>query len=166
MTDNDYSITAMSRDDFEQFWPVFRDIVDAQETYAFPVGMTLEEGYHLWCEYPQQTFALKIDDSVAGSYYIKPNAAGPGSHVCNCGYMVDPHFRGQGIARTLCEHSQQVAEDLGFHAMQFNSVVSTNEAAVHLWEKMGYNIIGTVPQAYQHKSRGLVDAYVMYKKLS
>lgn len=80
--------------------------------------------------------------------------------------MVNPLARGKGVAKTLCIHSQKVAAKLGFLAMQFNSVVSTNTVAVNLWKKLGYQVIGTIPEAYQHKQQGLVDAFIMYKKLN
>ncbi len=128
--------------------------------------MTFEEAYTLWCEAPLKTFVAESEGKVLGSYYLKANAMGPSAHICNCGYMVSEAARGKGLARTLCEHSQRVALDLGFTAMQFNSVVSTNTVAVRLWETLGFKIIGTIPQAYQHKEFGLVDSYIMHKSLS
>lgn len=158
-------INQITKKDFELFWPTFKSIIEAQETYAFDPQINFKEAYKVWCVVPQLTFAAIISGKVAGSYYIKPNAAGPGSHICNCGYMVSPEFRGRGIARSLCKHSQQVALEQGFTAMQFNSVVSTNKAAIHLWKALKFSIIGTIPNAYNHKKRGLVDAYIMYKAL-
>jgi ribosomal protein S18 acetylase RimI-like enzyme len=90
---------------------------------------------------------------------------GPSGHICNCGYMVSEEARGQGIARSLCEHSQQVAIELGFEAMQFNSVVSTNKTAIKLWERLGFSIIGAIPKAYKHPKFGPVNSYIMYKSL-
>jgi ribosomal protein S18 acetylase RimI-like enzyme len=96
---------------------------------------------------------------------MKTNGMGPSNHICNCGYMISENSRGKGIARKLCKHSQQTALKLGFQAMQFNSVVSTNEIAVSLWQKLGYQIIGTVPRAYRHGRLGYVDTYIMHKQL-
>lgn len=90
---------------------------------------------------------------------------GPSKHICNCGYMVSEQARGKGIARQLCEHSQQIAKELGFSAMQFNSVVSSNKIAIKLWETLGYRIIGTIPKAYKHNQLGFVDSFIMYKAL-
>lgn len=103
---------------------------------------------------------------MAGLYYIKPNQPGLGAHICNCGYIVGESLRGRGIGRALCEHSQTQAAALGYRAMQYNLVVSANAAAVHLWKKCGFAIIGAVPQAFNYKRREFVDAYIMYKKLS
>ncbi|NER52264.1 MAG: GNAT family N-acetyltransferase [Symploca sp. SIO1A3] len=94
-----------------------------------------------------------------------PSHSGQGSHVCNCGYIVAEAARGKSIASAMCKHSQQEAVKLGFRAMQYNLVVSTNTGAVRLWQKLGFEIVGTLPEAFLHPSLGFVDAYVMYKKL-
>lgn len=158
-------IIEITKSDFEAFWPVFKKIVIAQETYAIDPEIDFETAYDLWCLSPHKSYVIKENGLILGSYYIKANAAGPSSHISNCGYMVNPDSRGKGIARKLCLHSQQTAKELGYSAMQFNSVVSTNEIAIKLWEKLGYTIIGTIPDAYNHKKLGLVDAYIMYKQL-
>jgi GNAT superfamily N-acetyltransferase len=158
------TISEITKSDFELFWPFFKEIVSAQETYAFDPEMDFESAYNLWCLSPQKSYVIKDNDLIMGSYYIKPNAAGPSSHIANCGYMVSPQSRGKGIARKLCLHSQQVAIELGYRAMQFNSVVSSNEIAIELWKKLGYEIIGTIPQAYKHKRLGLIDSFIMHKQ--
>lgn len=158
-------IREITKLDFESFWSTFSMVIQAQETYAFEPNMTLEDAYSLWCEMPLKTYVFVENDAVLGTYYIKPNAMGPSRHICNCGYMVSSEARGKGIARLMCEHSQKKAVEFGFDAMQFNSVVSTNEVAVMLWEKLGFSIIGTIPKAYRHAQLGLVDSYIMYKWL-
>lgn len=155
----------ITQSDFELFWPTFSSVIQAQETYAFDPNMTLEQAYHLWCETPLKTYVFVENNVVLGSYFIKPNAMGPSQHICNCGYMVTDEARGKGIARKMCEHSQEQALLLSFEAMQFNSVVSTNDVAVQLWQKLGFNIIGTIPRAYKHGKLGYVDSYVMHKQL-
>lgn len=157
-------IVEMTESDFEEFWPTFKSIVGAQDTYAFDPEMSFEEGVGLWLNAPMATYVAK-ENKILGSYYLRKNAAGPGSHIANCGYMVAPSARGKGVATKLCLHSQEQARKLGFMAMQFNTVVSTNEVAVKLWEKLGYKIIGTVPKAYQHGRLGFVDAHIMHKFL-
>ncbi|MDE1465367.1 GNAT family N-acetyltransferase [Spartinivicinus sp. A2-2] len=168
----------MSQQDFDEFWPTFEQVVTDQETYAFEPTMSKQQAYELWCLQPLETHVaveskattvvvndLEKAETVLGSYYLKPNAAGPSSHICNCGYIVIPQARGKGIAKQLCTHSQERAVALGFKAMQFNSVVSTNKCAVTLWKKLGFSIIGTIPKGYHHKKLGFVDTYVMYKWL-
>ncbi len=139
--------------------------MQAEQTYAYAADITEAEAYHFWCEIPQYSFAWVENGQVLGIYYLKANAMGPGNHVCNCGYMVSVAARGKGIARKMCQHSQQQALAAGFTAMQFNCVVSTNEVAVTLWQKLGFDIVGTLPKAYRHGELGLVDCYVMYKTL-
>lgn len=158
-------IKEISKLDFESFWPTFLYIIQAQETYAIDPDLNLEQAFSLWCELPLKSYVYVENDTVLGTYYLKKNAMGPSSHICNCGYMVSNEARGKGIARQLCEHSQNIALDLGFDAMQFNSVVSTNKIAISLWEKLGFSIVGTVPKAYKHGQLGFVDSYVMYKWL-
>ncbi|WP_325894607.1 GNAT family N-acetyltransferase [Grimontia sp. NTOU-MAR1] len=158
-------IREITTQDFQSFWPTFSSVIQAEETYAFDADMTVEQAYQLWCEVPLKTLVFVEDNVVLGTYYIKPNAMGPSRHICNCGYMVSDQARGKGIARQMCEHSQQVAVELGFKAMQFNSVVSSNEVAVKLWLKLGFDIIGTIPKAYKHPRIGYVDSFVMYKWL-
>ncbi|MBV1911411.1 MAG: GNAT family N-acetyltransferase [Kangiellaceae bacterium] len=158
-------ISEITKDDFESFWPVFQNVVLAQETYAFDPNIDFETAYQLWCLAPQKSFVVKDNDIILGAYYIKPNSSGPSSHISNCGYMVSPESRGKGIARMLCQHSQEIALELGYTAMQFNSVVSSNEIAIKLWKKLGFSTIGTIPKAYDHKKLGLIDAFIMYKQL-
>lgn len=158
-------IRPMTAADFDRFWPTFQAVVAAGETYAFDPGLGFEQARQLWLETPQQVFVAEAQGELLGSYYLKANASGPGSHVSNCGYMVCEAARGRGVARQMCEHSQQLARSLGYLAMQFNSVVSSNDAAVALWQKLGFEIVGRLPRAYRHARLGLVDCLVMYKWL-
>ena len=159
------NIREVTRDDFDRIWPIFHEIVAAGDTYAYPRDTTREQAMELWLDAPRNTYLVEEDGQVLGTYYIKTNQAGPGAHVCNCGYMVASAARGRGLATTLCEHSQEVAKKLGYKAMQFNFVAASNEGAVRLWNKLGFATVGRLPKAFQHPSRGYVDALVMYKWL-
>lgn len=152
--------------DFDTIWPIFKAIVSAGETYAYDPKTTKEQGYHIWMEHPMATYLAEQDEQIVGTYFLRPNQPGLGAHICNCGYMVSSAARNQGIARALCLHSQEIARSKGFLAMQFNLVVSTNAAAIHLWQKLGFSIVGTVPRAFHHRQLGLVDTHVMYKSLT
>ena len=165
MSATELIIRPITEADFEQVWPIIRDVVQAQETYAYDPRMDRDTAWRTWVEVPRATFVAERDGQILGTYYIKANAAGPGDHVCNCGYMTAAAARGQGVASQLCAHSLQIARELGFSAMQFNSVVATNEAAVALWQKHGFAIVGTLPKAYRHARLGLVDCYVMYRSV-
>ena len=142
--------------------PVFR----AGETYAFSPEITEEEAFKVWIIMPSETFITVDDDNnILGTYYIKPNQFALGSHVCNCGYIVGENVRGKCVASAMCEHSQSKPTARGFRAMQYNLVVSTNEGAIRLWKKHGFEAIGSLPIAFRHPKPGLVDAFVMYKQL-
>ena len=151
--------------DFDDIWPIFQEIVAAGETYAYPPNTSKEEAKRLWMQLPRKTFVAEEKGQILGTYFIKTNQAGPGSHVCNCGYMVSSKARGKGLATSMCEHSQRIAVELGYKAMQFNLVVASNEGAVRLWRKLGFETVGRLPGAFNHPTLGFVDALVMYKWL-
>lgn len=151
--------------DYDRVCEIFLAIVRAGDTYAYDPASTKADAVHNWIDYPQATYVAEQDGEILGTYYIKPNQPGLGNHICNCGYMVAETARGQGIATNLCNHSQQEAIRLGFQAMQFNLVVSTNVGAVALWHKLGFTTLGTLPNGYRHSKRGFVDTYIMYKQL-
>ncbi len=147
-------------------WPIIEKVFRAGETYAYSPEITEEDAHKVWIEVPEETYvAIGSDNKIQGTYYIKPNQPGLGSHVCNCGYIVTENARGKGVASSMCEQSQEVAQKLGFRAMQYNLVVSTNEGAIRLWKKLGFQVIGNLPKAFKMKSVGYVDAFVMYKEL-
>ena len=151
--------------DFAAIWPIFQQIVAMGDTYGYERDITEQEARRVWMELPAKTFVAEQDGQILGTYYIKTNQAGPGSHVCNCGYMVATDSRGRGLASIMCEHSQKVAIELGFEAMQFNFVATTNDGAVNFWKKLGFNIVGVLPKAFNHPLHGNVDALVMHKFL-
>jgi len=160
------NIRQFEKNDWANTWQIIEPVFRAGETYAFLPDITEEESYNLWIEIPAATFvAVDENNNIVGTYYIKKNQPGLGSHICNCGYIVAEQARGQGIASAMCEQSQREAISRGFRAMQYNLVVSSNGGAVRLWKKLGFEVIGTVPEAFYHHQLGYVDAYVMYKKL-
>jgi len=151
--------------EFDLVWPIFHAVVAAGDTYGYARDIDFSQARAMWTTAPARFFVALVDGNPAGCYMLKPNQGGPGSHVANAGYMVAEHARGQGLAGALCEHSLATARAAGFSAMQFNSVVSTNEVAVRLWQKHGFKIVGTVPQAFRHARVGLVDIHVMHRFL-
>jgi len=159
-------IRRFKKPDWLIVWPIIETVFRRGETYAFSPDITENEAHNVWIEAPTATFvAIDSDNEIVGTYYIKPNQPALGAHVCNCGYIVAEKAQGKGIASIMCQHSQQEALSLGFKSMQYNLVVSTNENAIRLWKKHGFEIIGTLPSAFNHQKLGLVDAFVMYKQL-
>ena len=152
--------------DWSALWPILRATFGAGDTYAFSPQSTEAEIRAVWIDAPTATYVTCAQDgSIVGTYYVKPNQPGLGAHVCNCGYVVAPAAQRQGIASAMCEHSQREAVSLGFRAMQFNLVVSTNDRAIRLWQRHGFTVVGTLPRAFLHRQLGYVDALVMYKEL-
>src|ERR1043166_961979 len=151
--------------DFDAIWRIFNQVVQQGDTYTYDPGTTKDQSHSIWISREHSTYVACIDNQILGTYILKPNQPGLGSHVANAGYMVGIEGRGKGIGKAMCEHSLQEARRMGFTAMQFNMVVSTNESAIALWQKLGFSIVGTLPQAFRHKELGLVDAYVMHRFL-
>ncbi len=135
------------------------------DTYAFPSDIGREQALAAWIGDGIDTFVAEDASGVVGTYILKPNQAGPGDHVANCAYMVDPGARGRGVGRAMAEHSFAAARERGFRAMQYNFVVSTNVGAVRLWQALGFAIVGTLPGAFRHPEHGDVDAHVMHRWL-
>jgi len=162
---NGMTIREATRDDFAQIGPIFHEIAAAGETYGYPRDITQEQAIELWIDTPRKTYVFEENGKILGTYYIRTNQLGPGDHVCNCGYMVSSAARGRGVATAMCKHSQAIARELGYKAMQFNFVASSNEGAVRLWNKLGFTTVGRLPKAFRHPSKGYVDALVLYKWL-
>ena len=140
-------------------------IIREAATYTLDPDMSESEALVYWMGGDKETFVAEEDGVVLGTYYMRPNQAGGGRHVCNCGYMTHAAATGRGIARAMREHSLEHARSRGYRAMQFNFVVGTNERAVRLWQSLGFETVGRLPLAFRHPTRGYVDAFVMYKLL-
>ena len=153
--------------DWPRIWPFFSQIVAAGETYVYPEDLTVDSARTLWMEEgPGQTaVALDDDDLVLGSAKMGPNRPGRGAHVSTASFMVDPAHQGRGVGRALGQYVVEWARTTGYHSMQFNAVVETNVAAVELWQSLGFEIVGTVPEAFDHPRHGLVGQHVMYQRL-
>lgn len=161
-----YSFRQTLPQDWPAIWAILEPVFRAGETYTYAQDISAEQAEQAWMQLPAQTWVcLNAQDEIVGTYYLKANQPGQGSHVCNCGYVVSSAARGLGVASAMCRHSQNLALELGFRAMQFNCVVSSNEGAVRLWQQLGFQIVGTLPEAFKHPRLGYVDAYVMFKRL-
>ena len=151
--------------DADAIWAILEPVIRAGETYPLPRDMTREEALAYWFSAGHEVFVAKDDGRVVGTYYLRANQKGGGSHVANCGYMTAPSATGRGVASAMCEHSLEHAKRSGFRAMQFNFVLSNNERAVRLWQRFGFQIVGTLPGVFLHPTAGHVNAYVMYRML-
>jgi len=151
--------------DADALWNILEPLVRAGEVFTLPRNLDREDGLRYWLSPEHEVFVAEENGAVLGSYYLRTNQQGGGSHVANAGYMTAATATGRGIARRMCEHSLDQARSRGFRAMQFNFVISTNERAVRLWQSCGFAIVGTLPKAFLHPQAGYVDAFVMYQEL-
>jgi L-amino acid N-acyltransferase YncA len=160
-------IREATADDWPQIWPFLRQIVAAGETYAYDPDMDEASARRLWLVGPPARTVVAVDDdgTVLGTANMYANRPGPGSHVASASFMVDPRASGRGVGRALGEEALAWARARGFRAMQFNAVVESNTRAVRLWRSLGFEIIGTVPEAFRHPTDGYVGLHVMYRRL-
>ncbi|MCP9463461.1 MAG: GNAT family N-acetyltransferase [Nitrospira sp.] len=155
---------AVSADE-ERIWEIFHTVVASGDTYAYAPTTSREEALASWFRADTATYVAVEKDMVVGTYILRPNQPGLGNHVANAAFMVDPLARRRGIGRLMGEHCLREARQLGFRAMQFNFVVSTNLPAVRLWQTLGFQIVGRVPGAFRHARWGFVDVYIMFRTL-
>ena len=172
--------------DREAIWNIFHEVVAAGDIYALDPNISREDAMAYWFAPRTHTYVAEIEGEfvgeavsfpatpsstvkpnplIAGTYILRPNQSGGGSHVANAGFIVSASARGRGIGRAMAQHCLSEARQLGFRAMQFNYVISTNTAAIHLWQDLGFAIVGTLAKAFRHPEKGYVDVYVMYRAL-
>ena len=162
----DIQIRPAGEQDFEAMWSIFSTHVAAGDSYPFTTATSREAAYAYWLGAGMTSFVATSGGArVLGMYRLLSNQVGRGHHVGNASFMVSPSAQGAGVGRLLGEHCLAEARAQGFLAMQFNHVVSTNTAAIRLWKKLGFSIVGTLPKAFRHRRLGYVDAYVMYQLL-
>lgn len=156
-------IRAATPEDAEAIWLIIWPVINDGETYALDRDLTRDEALQYWMGEDKRCYVAEQEGVVQGTYYLTRNQGGGGGHVCNCGYMVAPKAQGRGLASAMCAHSLEIARRLGFRAMQFNFVVATNDGAIRLWERHGFNVVGRLPMAFEHPKQGFVDALIMHK---
>lgn len=151
--------------DWPGVWPIFSEVVRACETYAYDPDSTPEQAHGIWVEKPPGRTVVAVEDGeLLGTAKMGPNRPGPGSHVATASFLVASAARGRGVGRALGQYAVDWARAQGYAAMQFNAVVETNEAAVHLWRSLGFEVVGTVPEAFEHPRLGRVGLHVMYQR--
>jgi L-amino acid N-acyltransferase YncA len=158
-------IRKATKTDYHAIWQIIEPVIQAGDTYVFKPNSTREEMLAYWCGEDKHTYVAVEAGKVQGTFILKDNYPGLGAHVANGSYMTAPNAFGKGIGRAMGEFSIAEALRLNYKAIQFNLVVKTNERAVKLWQKLGFEIIGEIPEAFNHKELGLVNAYIMWRKL-
>ena len=152
--------------DYDAIWEIFSAVIKTGDTYVFDPTTPKSSLRNYWfAEYMDTFVAVDEQGEILGTYIIKPNQLDLGNHIANCSYLVNPSFHGKGTGKLLCEHSIRFAKEKGYLGIQFNIVISTNTAAVRLWQKFGFEIIGTTPKGFRHQELGFVDTFIMFKNL-
>ncbi|MFF3171113.1 GNAT family N-acetyltransferase [Streptomyces sp. NPDC057900] len=153
--------------DWPAIWPFFHEIVSVGETFTYPLDLGEEEGSEWWLvKSPSRAVVAVADDgTVLGTAKMNRNHMGNGSHIASASYMVDPRHAGRGVGRALCEYTIDWARTAGFRAMQFNAVVETNVAAVGLYRSLGFEVLGTLPDGFNHPKHGFVGVHIMHRPL-
>jgi L-amino acid N-acyltransferase YncA len=159
------NIRQATEKDRDAIWNIFHTVITADDTYAFDPQMSRDDALAYWIRVDTHTYVAEQDGHVVGTYILRPNQSGGGSHVANAAFMVAPTARGLGFGREMGHHCLSEARRLGFRAMQFNCVVSTNTSAIHLWKRLGFKIVGTLPSAFRHPEKGYVDVYILFRSL-
>ncbi len=158
-------IRKATKADQEQIWEIIRLVIASGDTYAFDPASSKEKMLAYWCGEDKYTYVAVDEKLVVGTFLLKNNQPDLGSHIANAAYMVSPEQAGRGIGKLMGEFSLTEAKKMGYLAMQFNLVVKSNETAIRLWKKLGFEIIGEIPEAFNHARDGLTNAYILYKKL-
>lgn len=151
--------------DSDKIWNIIKEVIATGETYVFNPDSPKEKMLAYWCGQDKHVYVALLNHELVGTFIIKENQPDLGSHIANASYMTSPQATGQGIGKKMGEFSLEEAKRLGYKAMQFNIVVKTNTRALRLWKKLGFSIIGEIPEAFSHRKDGLTNAYIMYRKL-
>ncbi|MFB6817344.1 GNAT family N-acetyltransferase [Streptomyces sp. NPDC056347] len=160
-------IREATTEDWSAIWPFFHEIVAAGETFTYPLDLEREEARSWWLLQAPNRTVVAVDDegTVLGTAKMNNNHMGNGAHIASASYMVDPAHAGQGVGRALCEYTLDWARAAGFGAMQFNAVVETNVHAVALYRSLGFEVLGTLPEGFNHPKHGLVGMHIMHCRL-
>ena len=165
MTAADIIVRTAEARDRDAIWSILEPTIRAGETYTLPSDLSRPQALDFWFAPSHEVFVADEAGKIAGTYFLRANQHGGGSHVANCGYMTARDSVGRGVARQMCAHSLERARQRGFRAMQFNFVVSTNPRAIRIWQSFGFETVGRLPGAFLHPTLGYVDALVMFRDL-
>jgi ribosomal protein S18 acetylase RimI-like enzyme len=159
------NIRAARTDDLDAVWQMWKEVMDQKIYFPYDSSYTREQIEESWINLDNGLYVAEVGPEIMGAYILRPNQPAYGSHIANAAYMVSSRSRGHGVGSLLCEHSIHSARELGYRGMQFNLVVSTNEAAIRAWKAHGFEIIGTVPGGFHHFELGYVDAHIFFRSL-
>jgi ribosomal protein S18 acetylase RimI-like enzyme len=159
------NIRSYQTSDFKQVLNILKEVVSGGDTYSLSPHTTDEELEAFWFSKGNHVYVCEEDNNVMGTFFIRNNQPGLGSHIANAGFMVSKNYSGRGVGRTMGGFAIEEAKQLGYDAMQFNYVVKSNTYAVELWKKLGFQVMAEIPDAFRHITLGLTPVYIMYRKL-
>ena len=162
---NQLKIRGFEETDREVVWDIIHKVIASGETYVFHPDSSREKMLAYWLASDKQVYVATLENKVVGTFTLKPNQPDRGAHIANGSYMVSPDHAGKGVGTFMAKYSLEEAKRLGYLAMQFNIVIKSNENAVKLWKKVGFDIIGEIPNAFNHPKLGMTNAYIMYKSM-
>ncbi|VAW21642.1 hypothetical protein MNBD_ALPHA11-751 [hydrothermal vent metagenome] len=151
--------------DRQGIWKILEAVIREGKTYPFPRDMNQKDALDYWLAKNHNTFVAVLDGEILGTYYLRPNNLGGGSHIANCGYATHKNARRKGIAKSMCKHSLVQAKEAGFTPLQFNFVIISNQGAIKLWTAMGFDTLCTLPKVFDHPELGMIDALLMFREL-
>ena len=157
-------IRPYQKEDIPQIMELYNQIVAEGDAYLSEEPYSIKEMTDRVNNTPS-TFVSETNGELSGGYFLKPNFKGRAGHIANATYFVSKEFRGQGIGRLLGEHSIVISKKLGFSAVQFNSVVATNLAAMNLWNSLGFRTIGVIPNGFRTIDQQFVDLNILFREL-
>lgn len=152
-------------EDYDSIWTIIEEVIQKGDTYVFETDSSKEEMLSYWCGREKHTYVAVFNNEVIGTFIIKDNFPGLGAHIANASYMVPENASGKGVGSAMGKYSLEEAKRLGYKAMQFNIVVKSNVRAIRLWKKLGFEVIGEIPEAFNHKTKGFTNALIMWRKL-
>lgn len=158
-------IRQAKEEDKPHVWEIIRSVISSGDTYIFFPDSSRDKMLDYWFSSEQTVYVALSENKIIGTFFLKANQPDLGSHIANAGFMVSAAAKGKKVGKTMAEFSLQEAKRRGYKAMQFNFVVKSNSVAVNLWLNLGFEIIGEIPEAFNHIENGLTNAYIMYRKL-
>lgn len=160
-----YSLRLFDANDEKQLYSIFREVVDSGSQFPYECNSIEEFRRQFFTPQGQVYVCHTLDGDIIGGFYLRANFSGRSSHIANAAYMIRCSCRGKGVGSLLIKASLHFAKDLGFRAMQFNMVLSQNTLAIKLYQRLGFDVAGNLPEAIRNPDGSYQDGYVMYRKL-
>lgn len=158
-------VRPIGADEFDKVWPIFEAIIREGRTYSYAPDLAFEESRDIWCAPEKTPYIAEVDGEPVGTFYLRSNQLGLGDHIANGGFMVAKEHLGKGYGTQMGQMMVDEAKRRGYYGMQFNFIVDDNEPSLRIWKRLGFEIVGTVPDAFRHSEKGMMPVHIMFKRL-